>query len=318
MKKIVTFGGGTGSFAVLRGLKQYPYDITAVSTMFDSGGSSGLLRDEHGVLPPGDVRRCLVALSEGWREETMRQLFNYRFENGNSLKGHSFGNILLTALAEIKGDEASAIEEAGQLLNIRGKVLPVSIEKAVLCAELEDGTVIEGENNIDIPKHDTSLKIKEVFLKPSVKAYEKVHDAIYHADVIIMGPGDMYTSLVPNLLTEGVKEAVQKSNAQKIYIVNLFTKPGETDGYKASDFTKTALRYSGLDKFDVVIYNDAELPEDLVSRYKEKGQLPVEMDELCYDLADQCESGRLYSGDDILRHDSRRLAEVLNRVIEKD
>lgn len=245
MKKVVVIGGGTGTFTVLRGLKNYEHDITAIVSMFDSGGSSGVLRDEHGVLPPGDVRRCLVALSDGEQEKMLRKLFNYRFENGNTLKGHSFGNILLTALTDILDGEDKAINAAGALLNIKGKVLPVSLEKAHLCVELENGTIVEGETNIDIPKHDGNLKITKSYLNPNVKVHKKAVEAIEDADAIVFGPGDLYTSLVPNFLVDGVPEAVKRSEAKKLFVLNLFTKWGETHNYTASDYAREMLSYIG-------------------------------------------------------------------------
>src|SRR3989344_2057157 len=171
MKKVVTIGGWTGSYTVLRGLKEFSLDITAIVSMFDSGGSSGTLRDEFGVLPPGDVRRCLVALSEGKRAEILRELFNYRFENGKTLNGHSFGNLFLVALSNIYGSDIEGIRKASELLDLRGKVLPVTLDKADLHAVLEDGTEIEGETNIDIPKHDGNLRIKSISLVPEARIF---------------------------------------------------------------------------------------------------------------------------------------------------
>jgi len=214
MKKIVVIGGGTGTFTVLRGLKEYPYDISAVVSMFDSGGSAGILRDEHGILPPGDIRKCLVALSHGEQEKTLRELFNYRFKSGDSLKGHTFGNILLTALTELHKSEDKAIKIAGKLLNIQGKVLPVSLEQSHLCVELEDGSIIEGEVNIDIPKHDGNLRIKKAFLKPEVRGTSEAIDAILDADMVVIGPGDLYTSIIPK------KRAMRKKFLYLIYLQN--------------------------------------------------------------------------------------------------
>jgi uncharacterized cofD-like protein len=314
MSKIVVIGGGTGTFTVLRGLKAYHHDITAVVTMFDSGGSSGVLRDEHGVLPPGDVRRCLVALSSGEQEKTLRKLFNYRFEKGASLKGHSFGNILITALTEIFGREDVAINEAGAILNIKGKVLPVSLEKSQLCVELEDGSVIKGETYIDIPQHDGSLHIKKAFLEPSVNAYEEVVRAIEEADVVVLGPGDLYTSVIPNLLADGVSGALQKSKAKKVYVLNLFTKWGETNGYKASDFAKEILRYSGLKKLDYIVCNDDTHPDGILKKYAEEQKFPIEIDAGVEEFAEEVIRKPLASADSFLRHNSKALAEALNEL----
>ncbi|MCH8889252.1 YvcK family protein [Patescibacteria group bacterium] len=316
MKKIVTIGGGTGSFVLLRGLREYPYDITAVVTMFDSGGSSGVLRDEHGVLPPGDIRRCLVALSSGEKEETLRQLFSYRFENGYSLMGHNFGNILLTALTEIFENEETAIREAGKLLNIKGTVLPVTLEKAHLCVELEDTTIIEGETHIDIPRHDGNMLIKRAFLRPKVRAYEEVEKAIEEADIIIIGPGDLYTSLIPNLIVKGVTEAIQKSKAQKIYIMNLMTKWGETNDFMASDCARVVLEYLGLAKFDYTICNDSKMPKKLLEKYVAEKKYPVLIDSDLEEYTNKNINADIYSGENILRHDSKKLAKVIVSILK--
>lgn len=313
MKKIVVIGGGTGTFTVLRGLKEYPYDITAVVSMFDSGGSSGVLRDEHGVLPPGDVRRCLVALSESEQEDTLRHLFNYRFKNGGSLKGHTFGNILLTALTEIHKGEDKAIERAGKLLNIKGRVLPVSLDKAHLCVELEDGTVIEGETNIDVPKHDGNLRIVRAFLEPKAKATETAIKAILEADVIVIGPGDLYTSIIPNILSGGLDRAIQDSNAHKIYVLNLFTKWGETHGYKASDCAKEVLSYIGIPKFDYIIYNEGEMPNELLKKYKDERKSPIPVDDI-NDLAFTIIGEDIFNAANLLRHDSRKLSKLIHKI----
>lgn len=314
-KKIVTIGGGTGSFALLRGLKEYPYDITAIVTMFDSGGSSGLLRDEHGVLPPGDVRRCLIALSDGEQEETLRKLFNFRFKNGGSLKGHSFGNILLTALKDILGSDEKAIKEASALLKIRGAVLPVSLTQAHICAELENGETIEGESQIDIPKHNGNLRIKKVFLKPPAPSHTAVFDALTDADAIIFGPGDLYTSVIPNLLVGGIAKTIQKSNAKKIFVLNLFTKWGETQNFKASDFARELLRYAGIKQFDSIIYNDASISDEALSKYAAERKFPVPIDADIQKYSRACVSGDLCFRRDMVRHDSRKLADIVSRVV---
>jgi uncharacterized cofD-like protein len=315
MKKVVVIGGGTGSFTVLRGLKERPYDISAIVSMFDSGGSSGVLRDEHGVLPPGDVRRCLVALSEGEQERTLRELFNYRFKKGGSLKGHTFGNILITALTEILGDEGKAINKAGDLLNIKGKVLPVSLEQAHLCAELEDGSVVRGETNIDIPKHDGNLKIAKVYLDPEVVANKEAVETILEADLIVIGPGDLYTSIIPNILSGGVGMAIKESKADKVFVLNLFTKWGETNEYKASDFAKEALQYIGIPKFDYIIYNSTEMPSELVKKYENEKKKVIEVDDLKdYTFNEIGED--VYSAANLLRHDSKKLARIIDKILK--
>lgn len=314
-KKVVVIGGGTGSFVVLRGLKKYPFNITAVVTMFDSGGSSGILRDEFGVLPPGDARRCLVALSEGEREETLRSLFNFRFNNpGSSLHGHNFGNLFLTALAHIKSGDTEAISEAGKLLNIKGTVLPVSVHKSQLWAELEDGSVIEGETNIDIPKHDGSKKIAKVFLKPEAHVYEKTQEAIAQADIIVIGPGDLYTSIIPNLLVKGVSEAIRGSKAKKIYILNLMTKWGETHGFSASDFAREVLLYLQMKHFDVIIGNSKVVPSPLLGAYEKEKKYPVVMDDELSQYGEKIVIDDIYDDTSVLRHDSHKIAALIARL----
>ncbi|HEX7456742.1 MAG TPA: gluconeogenesis factor YvcK family protein, partial [Candidatus Nanoarchaeia archaeon] len=207
--KIVVFGGGTGIFNLLRGLKRYTSNIVAIVTMMDSGGSSGRLRDEFGHLPPGDVRQALVALSPDDRASlTLRQLFNYRFSKGEGLEGHSFGNLFLTALTDITGGADKAIAEAGGVLGIRGRVYPVTLTNSNLVARLEDGSEIVGETNIDMRKERPDVKIDYVYLDPKAYAYPEVLKEIETADVIVLGPGDLYTSVIPNLLVDGVTDSI--------------------------------------------------------------------------------------------------------------
>jgi uncharacterized cofD-like protein len=314
MKKIVVIGGGTGSYTVLRGLKKFPLAITAVVSMFDSGGSSGQLRDEFGVLPPGDVRRCLVALSDGEREAVLRDLFNYRFEKGSFL-GHNFGNIFLTAIADILGDQAEAIKKAGELLNINGRVFPVSLTDAHLHATLENGQEIVGETNIDVPKHDGGLRIKKVFLKPSAVLYKEAKKAILEADAVIIGPGDLYTSIIPNLLVKGMGDALRKSRAKKIYVANLMTKYGETNGYVASDFVSELLKYSGLKKFDAVICNSAKIPPSYVKKYEKENKQPLVIDKNLKKYTKKIIRRPLFKDARVIRHDSDELAAIILKEI---
>lgn len=273
--KIVVIGGGTGTYTVLSGLKKYPVDLTAVITMMDSGGSSGRLRDEFGHLPPGDVRQALVALSKD--TSTLRALFNYRFSKGKGLEGHNFGNLFLTALAEVSGGMEKALAEASKILNIKGNVLPVTLSKANLVATLEDGTVIKGENEIDVPEHDGKLHIKSLRLEPEVEAFPKTLQAISEADLIILGPGDLYTSLIPNLIVPKVADAICNSKAKKVYIVNLMTKFGQTFGFKASDFVVEMEKYMEQ-CLDFVLINNQELPQNIIQLYEAENDAPVEDD----------------------------------------
>ncbi len=313
MKKIVTIGGGTGSYTVLRGLKEFPLSITAVISMFDSGGSSGMLRDEYGVLPPGDIRRGLLALSEGKRSEILRELFNFRFEGKGGLSGHNFGNLFLVALSSIYGGDAEGIQKASELLHIKGKVLPVSLDKADLHATLEDGTEIVGETNIDVPKHDANLKIRSVFLDPSAKLYDKTDAAIRAADLIIIGPGDPYSSVIPNLLVEGMKEALAASKGKKVAVCNLMTKWGETER-DASTTVKELLAYSGLPRFDYILCNTGKMDADIVATYAKAKQYPVVCDAGLSQFGEQVITGDFFSEADIARHDPEKLAKIISEL----
>lgn len=306
-RKIVVIGGGTGSFTVLRGLKGR-VSLSAVVSMFDSGGSTGVLRDEFGVLPPGDVRRCLVALAD--EDSVLRKLFAYRFAEESSLRGHSFGNLFLTALAEIAGSEKEAIRQAERILHVKGRVLPVSLDHCQLCAELEDGTTVRGEANIDIPSHDPGLKITKVWLEPPAKANEAAVKAIEGADVVVIGPGDLFTSVVPNLLVKGIPEALERSGAKKVYVCNLMTKPGETSGFSASEHLRSVLAYGG--KVDVMVCNSTEGSPGLLKKYAEKHQLPVKVDEEAIRNAGvELVCGDVMTAPELIRHDSEKLARLL-------
>lgn len=307
MMNIVSIGGGTGLYILLRGLKKYNCNLTAVVSMADDGGSTGKLRDEFGILPPGDVRRCIVALSES--SDLMKEIFNYRFKNG-FLKDHNLGNIIITALSNIYGD-VDGIRKACTLLNIKGKVLPVTTEKVRLCAELENGEIIKGETNIDIPKHDPNLKIKKIWLEPEAKIYRDAEKEIINADIITLGPGDLYTSVLPNLIVKGVKEAISTSNAKIIYICNLMTKAGETHGFTVKDFASEVERYLNR-KIDYIIYNKARIHDrNMLKKYKEEGKEQVEIDE---DLDERFMGFDLLNLTDLARHDSDKLAKAVLRL----
>lgn len=271
MQKIAVIGGGTGSYTVLRGLKNYDVDLTAVVSMMDSGGSTGRLRDEFGFLPPGDVRMCLLALSPD--TSVLRKLFEYRFNKGIGLNGHNLGNLFLTALRDITGKEEEAIKEASRILNVKGRVLPVTTTNCQLGAILENNQVVVGETNIDIPRHDTRLRIKKLFLVPKPKAYREAVRTILKADKIVIGPGDLYTSVLPNLLVSGIKNAIKKSKAKKVYVYNIMTKHGETTGFKASDFVKEVEKYLGEGVLNYVICNNKRPSIKLLKEYeKEKAE----------------------------------------------
>jgi uncharacterized cofD-like protein len=312
--KIVVIGGGTGIFNLLRGLKHYTSNIVAIVTMMDSGGSSGRLRDEFGHLPPGDVRQALVALSPDDRASlTLRQLFNYRFAKGEGLEGHSFGNLFITALSDIAGGADKAIVEAGRILGIRGKVYPVTLTQSNLIARLEDGSEIVGETNIDVRKEKANVKIDYVYLDPKAYAYPEVLREIETADVIVLGPGDLYTSVIPNLLVDGVVDSINYSRAKKVYICNLMTKHGESDGFAASDFVREIRTYLENGKLDYVVLNKGPLPEKIVKRYKEQEKTePVEADvEEVKKLAKNAVTRSLATAGTLLRHDAGKIARII-------
>ncbi len=316
-KRVVVIGGGTGSHTILTGLKKTDCDLTAVVSMSDDGGSSGRLRDELGQLPPGDIRQCLIALADESASAQMRKLFNYRFTAGNGLNGHSFGNLLLSALTDITGSSDAAITEASRMLRVRGAVLPVTLTDSTLKARLADGTVIEGESSIDQRVESPELPIERVYLEPEARPHPPALAAIERADAIVIGPGDIYTSILPNFLVEGMADAVRGSKALKIYVCNLMTKPGESDGFRVSDFTGLVCEYLALTApLDYLIVNDAEMPEAPRERYRSYGQHPVELDEEnCGDKASNIIKAPLMLAGAYLRHDPRVLAGVVAEIV---
>lgn len=311
MKRLVRIGGGSSGYTILRGLKQYPLDITAIVNMFDSGGSSGVLRDELGILPPGDIRRALAALADGKQAWILRELFNFRFQEKGSVSGHSFGNLFLAALSSIYGSDIEAIRKASQILNLKGTVLPVSLDKSHIHAVLEDGTEIRGESNIDVPKHDGAKRIARVFLEPPAKIFKDAEAAILEADVIVIGPGDLYTSLVPNFLVEGVPAVLRRSNARTVIVCNLMTKWGETHGFTAADMAAELARYCGVKKFDFAICNTKEPSQALIAAYEKEKKYPMRCDDRLKEYATNVITGDFFSEADIARHDSDKLAKVI-------
>jgi uncharacterized cofD-like protein len=328
-KNIVVIGGGTGSFVALTGLKKYPVNLTAIVAMTDSGGSSGRLRDELGVLPPGDLRQCLVALSTS--PQTLRTLFNYRFQEGD-LKGHTLGNIFLSGLEKTTGDIGKAIKVVEKILRIQGKVVPVTLHKAELCVELVDGEIIEGEKHIDAVERESTTnkfaraKIKRAFLNEKVEANPDALSAIEKADLILIGPGDLYTSIIPNLLVPGIVSQIKTSKAKKIYAINIMTKYGQTTDYEASDHVKDLELYLGKGILDAVLINNRKPSKKTLEWYEQYGEKPVEND---------LEEGKykLYSTDllkdviitedesdalrrSIIRHNPEKLAKQVMEVLE--
>ncbi len=317
--KVVVIGGGTGVFNTLQALKIYPLELTAIVSIADDGGSSGVLREEFGILPPGDIRRALVALAPDSAKK-LTALFNYRFENGSGLKGHSFGNLFITALTEIAKDFNKAIDEAGKILNIKGKVIPVSSDQCRLIAELQNGMFVFGETNIDIPKNkEKNIAIKKIFLNTAVNANPKAVKEILTADYIIVGPGDLYTSILPNFLIRGIREAFTKSKAQKIYICNIVTKLSETNGFKAIDFLKILEKYICKNCFNYIVLNDyKKIPKRLMDIYRKERKQSVK-----FVLSDFKKYKRLNivvedltRKNTLLRHDVARLGKVISNIIK--
>lgn len=271
--RIVAVGGGTGLSMLLSGIKNITNNITAVVSVGDDGGSSGRLRESLDILPPGDIRHCMTALADD--EDLINDLFKYRFKNGEGLEGHSFGNLFLTAMCAITGDMASAVKASANVLSIRGRVLPSTLDDMKLVAEMTDGRIIHGESQIP----EAGGKIKRLYTEPNdCKALPEVIEAIRNAELIILGPGSLYTSVIPNLLIKEISHEIAKAKAKKIYVCNIMTQPGETDNYSVSDHLKALLSHSGEDYLvDAVLVNN-NLPDKLADKYEQAGSYPVKTD----------------------------------------
>ncbi|MBQ3819827.1 YvcK family protein [bacterium] len=307
--KIVAVGGGTGLSMLLRGIKNITNNITAVVTVGDDGGSSGRLREEMGVLPPGDIRNCIAALADD--EDLVTKLFQYRFKTGEGLEGHSFGNLFLTALCSITGDMVRAVKESSNVLSIRGRVLPATLDDMKLAAEIEDGRIIRGESNIP----EAGGRIKRLFTEPSnCKALDDVIAAIRDAEIIILGPGSLYTSVIPNLLVSEISDEIAKSNAKKIYVCNIMTQPGETDGYSVCDHVSAIIKHSKHKNIvDAVLVNDS-MPDNIADKYALSGSYPVKSDfENLKSLGLSWFAKKLIedSKEGLVRHSSNRVARAI-------
>lgn len=319
MKRIVIVGGGTGNFTVLSGLKNYDVDLSAIVSMADDGGSTGILRDELGVLPPGDVRQCLVALSES--SSLMRSLMNYRFENGG-LEGHSFGNLLLSALEKVTGSFEKAVDEMGKILSIKGKVIPVTTHEVRLKMLLASRKVLEGEKEIYLSQ-EIKQGYKTIYLEPYASANPRAMTELEQADLVVIGPGGLYTSLIPNFLVEGLSDALIRSKAKKVFIVNLMNRKGQTDRFKTSDYIKEMAKFIGEDLFDYILVNNQIPPQELIEMYASEGDL-VENDM----LDDKRVVAAPFLGGlekpsrrdlikrNLIRHDPKRIAEELMKIVD--
>jgi uncharacterized cofD-like protein len=320
--RIVALGGGTGLSTVLRGLKEYVSprqlhdtarypigDLAAVVTVTDDGGSSGRLRREYSVLPPGDIRNCMVALSQD--EALLGRLFQYRFDTGRGLRGHSFGNLFLTALSNVTGDFTRAVRVSAEVLAIRGRIFPSTDQLVSLEAVLKDGRIIVGESLIG--RVGRSGAIRRVRLAPrKVRPLPEVIEAIAAADLILLGPGSLFTSIIPNLLVSGVAEAIEKSRATRVYIANLMTHPGETPGFTVSDHVRAIHQNTGRELVQWVVMNNQPIPPEIARRYRAQGAEPVQADmaEL-QRMGLRCIFDGLAEVHAVIRHDSRRLAHLL-------
>ncbi|MDR4889597.1 YvcK family protein [Fredinandcohnia sp. QZ13] len=312
--KIVIIGGGTGLSVLLRGLKYQPVDITAIVTVADDGGSSGRLRDEMDIPPPGDIRNVLAALSDV--EPLIEDLFQHRFAGGNGLSGHSLGNLILAAMTTITGDFVHAVTEMSKVLKVRGKVLPAANKSVVLNAEMEDGTIVTGESKIPY----SGKKIKRVFLTPDdVEPLNESIEKIRQADMIVIGPGSLYTSILPNLLVPKIGEEVVNAKAKKVYICNVMTQAGETLNYTASDHVQALNDHMGLRFIDTILVNDGDIPERIKDKYAKELAKPVVYDvERLSTLGLSIINDKIISYDnDVIRHDTTKVANLLyNMVLE--
>lgn len=327
--RVVAIGGGTGLATLLRGLKRYVHaegpwaisDLGAIVTVTDEGGSSGVLRREFGVLPPGDIRNCIVALAE--EEQILSQLFNYRFDADSTLGGHSLGNLLLTALTDLRGGFFNAIRDASEVLAIRGRIYPSTLSDVRIRALLVDGRELIGEREISgdqlsrfaPPKH---ARIRELRLEPDdVAPLDEAIDEIERADLILIGPGSLYTSVLPNLLINGLRESIAASRALRIYICNVMTQPGETDGYAAEDHLQAIVEHAGL-IIDAILLNGTRPSEQILASYAANGQMLVGHD---LDAIRECGStpffGDVIAEGNYLRHDSHALVETVFRLYDR-
>jgi uncharacterized cofD-like protein len=319
MHKIVTIGGGSGQYALLAGLRDFKsLDITAIVSMVDSGGSTGRLRDELGILPPGDALKCILALSP--HRDIARTIFLKRFTADRRLAGHNAGNMLITMLSRYTGSFPSGIKALAEILDVRGHILPVTIDKATLVAELTDGSRIYGETAIDMPRGTQREKIHDVFLVPhhsnTISVYPPVLKAIRQADMIVIGPGDLFTSIVPSLIVHGVKECLKKIKAPILFILNIMTKFGETHQFTGRDFVKTLEEAIGR-PLNGIIYNNRKPSAELLLRYHEQKAEFVELDNWdgWWDKRKIHALDLLESTAGIVRHDSRKLAALINDLI---
>lgn len=306
---IVAIGGGSGLPVLLRGLKRYTSHLTAVVTVCDDGGSSGRLRRDMGIVAPGDVRNCIIALAD--TEPLMEELLAFRFDRGE-LQGHSLGNLILAALTQIRGDFREAVAELSQVLKVRGKVLPSTLQSTTLCAKLKDGRVVRGETAVG-----ASTGIERVFLDPPADCLPEVTEAILEADAVVLGPGSLYTSVIPNLVVRGVADAIRRSKGIRVFVCNIMTEPGETLGYSAVQHLEAIEKHCG-NVVDHVIVNTEQLPEELRGRYALEAASPVHVELEALERAGvKVWAGPLLDvSGGVARHDSDALARAVLELLE--
>lgn len=306
--RIVALGGGTGMPSVLRGLKQYSSNLTAVVTVADDGGSSGRLRGDLGMLPPGDIRNCMVALAD--TEPLMEQLFQHRFQTGE-LAGHSFGNLFLAAMEQVSGDFVTALRESSRVLAVRGTVLPATLDQVTLNAELENGQLIQGESKIG----QSRTRIKRVWMDPpDATPLAEAISAIDSADMVVLGPGSLYTSVLPNLLVQPIAEALRKTRAVRVYVANAMTQPGETMQFTMEDHVRAIERHVGTGLIDVVLVNNEQVPDDMLSKYRKEGAEVVRLERES-DIGPAIMRDALLHVEGVVRHDPDKLARALLRIL---
>ncbi len=326
--KITVVGGGTGTFVVLSGLRNYDVDLTAVMSMMDSGGSNRVLRDEFGLLPTSGIRQAIVALSKIQNDGLLlRRLFDYRYHQGTGISGMTFGNLFMAALSDIYDSQIKAIEATCKLLQVKGKVLPVTLDDSHLVARFDDGVQVFGEHLIDeSTRHDGTKRIIELEIIPAAKLYPPVKKAISESDLIVFGPGDLYTNTIADLKVEGMIPAIKKTKVKKVFIMNLMTKYGDSFGYKASDFVTDLEKYLGKNVIDyILINNNTSFTKNILSKYKEEQSVPVEDDLkeksfkvirgdfLSTEVPDKQKGDKLSRS--LLRHDPKKLAEALIKLL---
>ena len=312
--RIVAVGGGTGLSVLLQGLKEYTSNISAVVTVSDDGGSSGRIRQQFDILPPGDIRNCLVALADA--PSLMQDLFQFRFDSSSELSGHSFGNLFITVMTKLTGDFEKAVKESSKVLAIRGQVIPSTLNKVSLIARYQDGSTKEGEASIP----DRRRLISNIYLNPAdAQATPEAVKAIKEAQAIILGPGSLFTSVIPNLLIKEIREAISSSNALKIYICNVMTQPGETDGYSAYDHIKAIADHSSAKIIDYCVVNSTQIPSELIEKYRQDNSFSVAID-----IQKMRHAGYRVIEDDIVnardyvRHDSVKLARIIIGLVQEN